>query len=81
MKHTPIRTQEHANKVGQLVGWAYEILMKDDAPIDGASVLKTMQSHPAYDEVFKGMIVYPNEEKGGISMFSQEEVLKGITLN
>ena len=81
MNHPPIRSQEHANKVGQLVGWAYKTLTEEDAPIDAVSVLKKVRSHPAYDEVFKGMIVYPNEEKGGISMFSQEEVLKGIALD
>ena len=83
MNHPPIRSQEHANKVGQLVGWAYKTLTEEDALIFGASLLEILQSHPAYDEVFKGMIVYPNEEKDGIGirMFSQEEVLKGIALN
>ena len=82
MKHTPpMRSQEHANKVGQLVGWAYQILIKYDAPITGENVLDTMREHPEYNEIFKGMIVYPDKEEVGIHMFSQEEVLKGLTLN
>jgi len=81
MKHPPIRSQEHANKVGQLVGWAYKTLTEEDAPIDAVSVLKKVRSHPAYDEVFKGLILCTNEGNDGIRMLPQEEVLKGIALD
>ena len=64
MKHSPIKTQEQLNNIGQLIGWSCDTLDQEDAPINGASVLKTMQSHPAYDEVFKGMTVCLNEENG-----------------
>jgi len=81
MNHPPIRSQEHANKVGQLVGWAYKTLTEEDALIFGASLLEILQSHPAYDEVFKGLILCTNEGNDGIRMLPQEEVLKGIALD
>ena len=82
MKRTPpIKSQEHANQVGQLVAWAYQMLGKYDAPVTNENVLDTMRQHPEYDEVFKGMVLYPSKNGGGIDMFTQEEVLEGITLN
>ena len=80
MEHTPpMRSQEHANKVGEVFAWAWNRTHKYNQPFDKDAILNAMREHHEYDEVFKGLILTPTED--GFTMFKEEDVLKGIKLN
>jgi len=78
------QTQEHANMVGKLFGLAYESLLSIDdnsntihPHID--DVIRVMRDHPEYEEVFKGVVLYPDDN--GFRMFKVEDKLAGLKLD
>lgn len=73
------RSQEHAQKVGELFAWAWNRTQKGNQPFDRESILNAMRQHHEYDEVFKGLILTSRED--GFTMLEEEEVLEGIKLN